>query len=224
MSSRRAIHTGDRFGRLVILRQEGDETHCRRQAFECKCDCGSVCVVKRSLLIRPNDGSKSCGCVRRENSGLAAQKVCTKHGKTGTREYRIWAHIVDRCTKPGRSDADRYYNRGIWVHVGWVGPGGFERFLAHLGTAPSASHSVDRKDNDRGYEPGNVRWATKKEQARNRRSNRLITVFGRTQPVAAWAEESRVKSATIINRLALGWSPEEALTTPLWAGGRPKVA
>jgi len=224
MSGRRTVGVGDRFGRLVVLRQDGEEVHCRRQAFVCQCDCGSVCIVKRSLLIRPNDGSKSCGCARRENSGRAAKAACTKHGKTSTREYRIWAHLVDRCTKPGRSDADRYYNRGITVYAGWVGPGGFERFLAHLGPAPTVLHSVDRKDNDRGYEPGNVRWATKKEQARNRRSNRQVTAFGRTQPVASWAEEFGIKPATVINRLALGWPPEEALTRPLIVGGRVKAA
>lgn len=222
MSSRLLISKGDRFGRLVILHQEGEETHCRRQKFKCQCDCGSTCVVLRRLLV--NRGSQSCGCARRENSGNAARKACTRHGRTQTREYKIWAHMVDRCTKPGRSDADRYYNRGIQVHPGWVGPGGFEEFISHLGAAPSATHSIDRVDNNRGYEPGNVRWATTKEQARNRRSNRLVTAFGRTQPVAAWAEEFGLKPATFVNRLTLKWSPEEALTTPLCSGGRPKRA
>lgn len=220
MPTRKAVATGDRFGRLVVLGQHGSETHCRRQVFICSCDCGVIVKVRRYHLVRGS--SCSCGCARREASALAAKLACTIHGKTKTREYRIWAHMVDRCTKPGRCDADRYYNRGIEVFAGWVGPGGFERFFSYVGPSPTAQHSIDRIDNDSGYEPGNVRWATRREQARNRRSSRLITAFGKTQPLAAWAEEFGVKAPTISNRLALGWEPEEALTRPLQHGGRRK--
>jgi hypothetical protein len=145
--------------------------------------------------------------------------MLTTHGMTGSKEYRAWAHMTDRCTKENRHDADRYVGRGIHVHPDWLGPGGFEEFISHIGPAPSVVHSIDRINNAGGYEPGNVRWATPTEQARNRRSNRLIVAFGRTQPLATWAEETGLSAATILARVTtLGWSAERAISTPVRKG------
>lgn len=137
---------------------------------------------------------------------------------TGSKEYRTWHHMVDRCTKPNRSDASCYFDRGIRVFPEWLGPGGFEKFLSCVGLAPSKRHSLDRIDNDLDYKPGNVHWATKKEQARNRRGNRFVAAFGFTRTIAEWSEITGFKSATIINRLALKWPVDVVLTKPLQVG------
>lgn len=221
MSTRRNVDVGDRFGSLVIIRQEGGETHCRHQRFLCRCDCGGLHRARRLSLVK--GGTRSCGCLRRSNSGAAAKAACTTHGMTGTKEYRAWAHMIDRCAHAERQDAHRYHGRGIKVSHDWCGPGGFDIFFAHIGPAPGDGYTVDRIENSQGYEPGNVRWATSSQQARNRRSNHIITAFGRTQSLAAWSEETGLKWCTIFRRLVVAkWSPERALTTPLQAGGRPR--
>lgn len=84
-------------------------------------------------------------------------------------EYRSWRHAIQRCHNPNDTEYHNYGARGIAVCAEWRGRGGFDRFLAHIGSKPSPRHSIDRIDNERGYEPGNVRWATPKEQAANRR-------------------------------------------------------
>lgn len=90
-----------------------------------------------------------------------------KHGLIHTPEYRAWISMKDRCLNPTSSNYPNWGGRGIRVHVEWVED--FPAFLQHVGPRPSPLHSLDRRDNDRGYEPGNVRWATKAEQSANRR-------------------------------------------------------
>lgn len=97
----------------------------------------------------------------------------------------------------------------------------FEGFLAEVGPQPSPAHTIDRIDNARGYEPGNIRWATRKEQARNTRRNRRITFDGKSLTVAEWAERTGLAYNTLFYRLQRhGWSVEAALTTPVVPGGR----
>lgn len=89
--------------------------------------------------------------------------------KAATPEIRSYYGMIDRCHNPHSAHYSYYGGRGIAVHKDWRGKNGFARFLAHIGPRPSSKHSVDRIDNNKSYEPGNVRWATPKEQARNRR-------------------------------------------------------
>lgn len=128
-------------------------------------------------------------------------------------EYRIWKGIITRCCNP-RSKGFAYYGaRGITVATEWRHD--FEAFLKHVGTRPSRLHSIERLDNSRGYEPGNLAWRTTKEQALNRRSNRLVTVDGETAPVGVWLERTGLSRATYKSRKADGWSDEDAVTTPV---------
>lgn len=97
---------------------------------------------------------------------LAAAR--TTHGQKNTPTYRSWQAMVTRCTNPKRDDWKYYGGRGITVAAEWVGRGGFQRFLAHIGERPEGL-SLDRIDNNGNYEPGNVRWATASEQRLNQR-------------------------------------------------------
>jgi DNA-binding transcriptional regulator YiaG len=130
-------------------------------------------------------------------------------------EYRIWCGMLSRCNKPNNKGYRRYGGRGIKVHATWQGPGGFERFLAHVGRRPSPQHSIDRINNDGNYEPGNVRWATATQQMRNSSINHILEWDGLALPVSAWAERLGMNVEALRCRVFWGWSTERILTTPI---------
>ncbi len=141
-----------------------------------------------------------------------ARKDPTLLYNTNTSECRIWKGMIARCHNPKSKDYGRYGARGIVVCDAWRASAA--AFFASMGARPSASHGIDRIDNDGPYNASNCRWATNTEQARNRRSNRLITLRGETLCVAEWAERLGVSRQVIRHRLESGWSDEAALTLP----------
>lgn len=112
------------------------------------------------------------------------------HGLSHTAEYRAWLGMHDRCRSGHKCHSD-YYDRGIAVCAEWSGHDGLRRFVEHIGRKPTDDHSVDRVDNNRGYEPGNVRWATRSEQVKNRRKFGCLTSFTDEQ---IFAEAERRKN------------------------------
>ena len=124
--------------------------------------------------------------------------------KKRTAEYRLWSTMRERVKR------DPYLRRGITVCERWRQS--YEAFLGDVGRRPSPAHSLDRIDNDRGYEPNNVRWATREQQNRNRSDNRVLTVNGETRCLMEWSEVTGLKFSTLRTRLDRGWSPEEALS------------
>ena len=136
--------------------------------------------------------------------------VSRRHGMKHTPEYSAWHTMIQRCTDKNRHSYARYGGRGISVHPPWRAS--FLQFLADVGPRP-VGRSLDRINNDGNYEPGNVRWATKTEQARNRRQNTLVTINGRTQCLQAWAEEAGINKGTLGDRVKAGW-PEHELLVP----------
>jgi len=171
----------------------------------CRCTCG---VEK---LVRANGGSRGCrACVHPSTHGHTMGAVS---GGKITDEYRAWASMNAR-TKPDHRDHERYYDRGVTVCPEWVGDGGYERFLAHVGPRPGKSYSLDRIENDDCYRPGNVRWATKVEQGRNRRDTVMLTIDNVTRCVAEWADLMGMSRPTVYGRLRRGWSPHDALFVP----------
>src|SRR5262249_31937445 len=108
-----------------------------------------------------------------------------------------------------------YGGRGIRVCGRWLERNGFANFLADVGRQPGPQASLNRVDNDGDYDPGNVRWSTPAEQARNRRSKRRITFGGRTGAMVEWAEELGINPVTRAQRLWNGWPVERALTEPV---------
>lgn len=141
-----------------------------------------------------------------------------KHGaaRSGrwTSEYVAWRGMKARCYMPNFPKFKDYGARGIRICDAWRED--FAAFLEHVGPKPSPKHSIERIDNERGYEPGNVRWATPKEQARNRRSSFLVTHAGLTLTVAEWSERTGLPYETLRYRLKYKkWPTERALTAPL---------
>lgn len=153
--------TGRRFGSLVALEREG-ATRWGTPLWRCRCDCGTEKLVASHNLL--GGSTKSCGCRQGEH------RPFVKHGaarrKSITAEYRIWQHVRSRCNDSGSDSWKWYGGRGISVCTRWDS---FEAFLADMGPRPSPLHSIDRKDNDGNYEPGNCRWTTSGVQLANQR-------------------------------------------------------
>jgi DNA invertase Pin-like site-specific DNA recombinase len=116
--------------------------------------------------------------------------------------------MINRCLNPNDSRYERY--KTIKIHPSWVKS--FWQFLADVGPRPSKEHTIDRIDNEGDYTPKNCRWASRKEQQRNKRDNLNISFDGRTQTLAEWVEETGIPRGTINWRLKNGWSAEKALT------------
>lgn len=134
------------------------------------------------------------------------------HGQHGTPTHLVWQGIKRRCNTEHAKPA-RYALEGVTVCERWANS--FESFLADMGERPSIKHSIDRIDIDRGYEPGNCRWATVMEQAANKRNNRWIEFNGERKHLAEWARCVGLGVSTLRHRLQSGWSVAKALTTPL---------
>lgn len=126
--------------------------------------------------------------------------------------------MISRCHNPKDKQYPRYGGRGITVCDRWRfgenGMTGLECFRADLGIRPSLKHSLERIDNEKGYEPSNVKWATSHEQARNKQTSRFITYKGETKIMQDWADQYNMHKTTLQHRLDRGWSVEEALTRP----------
>lgn len=118
-------------------------------------------------------------------------------------EYTAWAGMKSRCSDPNSSRYPYYGGRGIKVCDRWRDS--FAAFLVDVGPRPSPDHSLDRMDPNGNYEPGAVRWATRKEQQRNRRNNRFLTIFGQRRTLAEWAEIGGLHPYTLLSRINAGW-------------------
>ncbi len=121
------------------------------------------------------------------------------HGWGEHPEYSCWNNMKHRCLKPHARDYRNYGGRGITICQRWLDS--FIWFLVDMGPKPGPGYSIDRIDNDGNYEPGNCKWSTNREQQRNTRANRLITINGETRCVAEWAELSGVSTAILLRRL-----------------------
>ncbi len=127
--------------------------------------------------------------------------------------------MMQRCSNPKHPSYKDYGARGVTVHDRYRD---FELFLKDLGPRPADNLTLERRDNSKGYEPGNVYWASRKIQQRNRRTNRLLTFEGKTKTLVEWCEEKGIEYGTLQSRLRYGWSVKDALTKPMVKSGRPR--
>lgn len=134
----------------------------------------------------------------------------TIHGRRYNPEYNIWNHMKIRCSD--KLDKD-YGGRGISVCEEWKNS--FMAFYSRIGERPSSKHQLDRIDNNGNYEPGNVRWATRKEQSSNRRTNIVITYNGETMILKDWSEKLNMSYGVLRKRIRKGWDVHTAFNTPI---------
>lgn len=172
--------TGQKFSRLLVIGRDIDRS-ANQAYWLCRCDCGAEKSILSQHIRR--GAVVSCGCHssqltadrnRRdgppEKAIEALRKMSTTHGMSMTAEHRVWSAMRKRCAETaGSRDRAAYYARGIRVCPAWRD---FEQFYRDMGPRPPGT-SIDRIDNDGNYEPGNCRWATTKEQGRNKRSTKL---------------------------------------------------
>jgi hypothetical protein len=196
---KKADLTGERFGRLTVIKQNG----CKgpRKQWLCQCDCGGFRNVITSNLRCGH--TRSCGCLWRE--------LNKTHGKTKTPTYVLWAAMLRRCNTKSHTGYSNYGARGIKVCERW---NDFSNFLADMGERPEGL-SIERLDNNGPYSPENCVWASRQEQSNNTRRNRMLSHNGQTRSVAQWAAILGCSEGTIRSRLRLGWSVATALTKPI---------
>jgi len=200
MVSKLINHTGERFGRLVVIRRFFG-TRRGEARWMCGCDCGMPKIVSGNHL-RSGD-TKSCGCLRRE----LTIKRNTTHGMRHSVEYRIYKHLMDRCYRKSDKRFKDYGGRGIAVCKKWHK---FENFYKDMGPRPEGL-TIERIDNNRDYKPSNCRWATWYDQADNRRNNINITIGNETKNLARWCKIRNIPDSTVRNRIKSGMSPIDAL-------------
>lgn len=198
---------GQRFNRLFILKQVPQRLgRYKRVLWECLCDCGNKSFATSNHLTSGH--TQSCGCLQKQ----ITIKRSTRHGfakrNQQTREYRAWCDMKIRCQRD-----KNYTRRSIKVCSKWNNS--FLQFYRDLGKCPPG-FSLERVNNDRGYFPGNVKWATDAEQRSNKRTNHYLEYQGQRFTLNQWAERTHIKRETIMARIKkLNWSIHDALTIPV---------
>ena len=200
---------GQRFGRLAVIGEPAKGTGGRTVVL-CRCDCGTERAFRRTHLV--SGATLSCGCYARDRTS----EVRRVHGMVGSPTYAVWQAMKARCLNPRNPAYAHYGGRGIGIDRRWKES--FDAFLSDMGLRPSGM-SIERIDNNRGYEPGNCKWATDTEQANNRRSSAFLTVDGETMTIAQWSKKTGLPAEALRRRVLRGWSPRDAIQMPLYRPG-----
>lgn len=214
---------GKRFEYLVVLAFVGKlrQGRDRKYFWRCKCDCGNIKNIPRSNLVSGNSGS--CGCKNSWVRGLrrSHKESHGRHGP-GTTEYVSWRKIRERCYNEKCPEYRSYGAVGIKMCDRWNygenGMMGFECFLLDMGRKPSNRFSIDRYPNGAGnYEPGNCRWATAKQQARNINTNVYVEIEGQKKLLIDLSDQYGLPAEAVRKRIRRGWDVKRAVETPLMA-------
>jgi hypothetical protein len=173
---------GRRYGRLVVLDLISSNPHI----YKCLCDCGTIKNVKYLQLFTGD--VKSCGCLQKETK--------TRDGLSSSLEYSSWNNMHQRVKRPKLKDFNTYKDVKICYRWHVSNPEGFYNFLKDMGPRLSKSLTIDRIDNEKGYEPGNCRWADKRVQVLNRRMTKWLTVNGEVKCLRDWTKQLKIDEKT----------------------------
>lgn len=194
-----------KFGYLTVLRFVSKSKN-KSLLYECRCDCGNI-VIKRGSHLRRHE-VKSCGCYRKSETYINSLKLkLRKHGLSKSPTYASWVAMKYRCLNSNHVAYARYGGRGIKVCQHWLI---FENFLADMGKRPAGA-TLDRINVDGNYCVENCRWASRKQQSRNRGNNHLLAFGGQRRTLAEWSEITGIKKTTIRERLNRGWEVKRTL-------------
>ena len=175
----------------------------------CKCTCGKFIIVMLTYL--KNNNTKSCGCLQKEKVSVLNKT----HGLSYKHPlYEVWKSMKGRCYTLSNRQYIDYGGRGIFICAEWLND--FQKFYNwSIENGWQKSLTIDRKNNDGPYSPGNCRYVSNKIQALNKRTSRYLTIFNETKTVTEWTQDSRciVKERTFWSRINKNWNLEEALTT-----------
>lgn len=198
---------GQTFGRLTALRFAGINKN-RAATWICQCSCEDKTQLVLSGNALRTGHTQSCGCLYDETRETSART----HGGCYDIEYDCWKGMMHRCYDPNHRSYPTYGARGITVQQSWHD---YQNFKKDVPPRPEKALTLDRfPDKNGNYEINNVRWATRKEQQRNMRSNVNLTYKGETRTIAGWNEVLGWKRSKLGLRLRAGWSVERALGTP----------
>lgn len=196
--------TGKRYGKLTVKRLDqpvftaGGTKH---NTWLCECDCGNTKICRGNNLA--SGRNVSCGCAPRHKP---------KHGYDGHPLQIAWEGMISRCYNKNCKGYKNYGARGITVCPEWrCSPIPFIEYMLDLGWREGQGLSIDRIDNSNSYRPGNIRLATRSEQARNQRRNVLLEFKGRTATMIEWSEVTGIPYRRLQSRIYRGWSAERAL-------------
>ena len=216
---------GKRYGRFTVVGFTGALAKNKQRMITCLCDCGLYVDVMLSDLHK--GVTQSCGCYHAEMAAARNAEHAKHNATVGgmiTALYRVWSQIKQRCYNVKHTAFPDYGGRGIKMCSAWrkafvV----FEHYVLNMiGERPGRRYSLDRIDNNKGYVPGNLRWATSDEQSRNRRNTKFYEFDGERRPLSEWARLAGIGLGTLKSRIyTYGWPLDEALGTPSGYGRCP---
>lgn len=199
--------SGRIFNRWTVIREDRSKGHL---LWLCRCECGTERLIGAWRLVASN-GTKSCGCLARE----ALKITLTKHGMTDTPLHRAWSGMRSRCTNRNTKAWPYYGGRGITVCDRWSE---FTAFYEDMAPTWMPGLTLERENNDGNYEPGNCRWATRTEQALNRRSNVYIDTPQGRLTISQAAETFGIDRLLLRYRMKKGWPADQLFRKPAATG------
>lgn len=193
--------TGQRFGKLTVIAR-GENSKNGKSRWVCNCDCGKRKEKPVSVYDLVSGKVQSCGCLYKDSN-----KGRVTHGKTGSRLYRIWSSMKQRCKYPKHTEFSNYGGKGVSVCDEWQDFQTFQEWAMTNGYSDGLT--IDRIDNGKGYAPDNCRWATMKEQQNNRSNNFRISIGGEEKTLSEWSETTGIPRATLGWRIKNHWAENE---------------
>lgn len=196
---------GQIFGRLTVI--EEIEKKGPHRYYLCKCSCGNFKAIRQNSLLLGK--TKSCGCLQKEKAKITARNINLSHGDFGTKLYRVWAGIKNRCKNPNFKYFSDYGGRGIKICLSWEEYTKFKEWAINSGYQEGLT--IERIDVNGDYEPNNCKWITMAEQGKNKRWSKKILYNGKEYTIKELSEVSGIKERTIRERYNRGWKTEDLI-------------